>query len=210
MTSPYVRGRDFGRKQASGAAKRKAKEAREQSAEEVISKSRKLTSFFDIKASHQGTSERPDPDHVEATVIDIASSSTYTAHHEPDQVQQGDDNTSTCTSEAVQVPPDSLTPDIDHVELMNEPLPTDGGSTSPSVPIDIGEWLAIINTVQQDEVLAKGSALFQNSDADFSETGRVFPGETAKRYCQSSFFSYKHRMTGKKYNRLWLCFSVKK
>jgi hypothetical protein len=104
MTSPYVRGRDFGRKQASGAAKRKAKEAREQSAEEVISKSRKLTSFFGIKASHQGTSERPDPDHVEATVIDIASSSTYTAHHEPDQVQQGDDNTS--TSEAVQVPPD--------------------------------------------------------------------------------------------------------
>jgi hypothetical protein len=68
----------------------------------------------------------------------------------------------------------------------------DGLSTSRSVPSDIGEWSTNINDAQQNEVLARGSELFKKSDADFLETGRVFSREMAKRYCQSSFSSYKH------------------
>ncbi|ELT89496.1 hypothetical protein CAPTEDRAFT_196376 [Capitella teleta] len=166
MSSPYVRGRDFGRKQASGVAKRKAREAKEQREEVAISKSRKLTSFFNVSQA-QGT-----PDSYSDSAAEAATS---TLGHEPevmqasDPVQQVSVNAPECEEE---LPPEPT-------ELPGQSVLE---STSRELAEDIGEWPIILDEAQKDEVLARGSEVYQHADADLSETGRLFPGETTKRY----------------------------
>ena len=71
---------------------------------------------------------------------------------------------------------------------------------------DVGRW-GIVNKTSREYWLAKGNTTCQHKDDDFASSASWDSKASSYRYCQSSFFTHVHSLTGEKTERTWLCYS---
>ena len=74
------------------------------------------------------------------------------------------------------------------------------------LPNDIGLWSDSLSENMKTHWIAVGFRKIQHVDHDFKTSG-VVHGKGYHRYCQTSFFTRVHPLTGERVNQSWLCYS---
>lgn len=72
---------------------------------------------------------------------------------------------------------------------------------------DIGEWPS---NFERDYWIAKGSSEVQHINSNFMSSKKIYEKENKPRFCQKSFFIYKHKLTNQTHVRDWLWYSESK
>ena len=85
-----------------------------------------------------------------------------------------------------------------------------GDPPADAYSCDLGMWLPNVSDSMREFWVAIGSSECRNLDADFSASSRKFDGDTYKRQCQKSLFTYMHELTKQQHPRTWLCYSPSK
>ena len=190
-------GRDWdkNRKYESGGAKPKAKEERVARESNVLSKVPKISTLFSPKTSGGNiggnatgssaqslTESQSVRNPVESAISNTATIATVVTGSVPEQ----SDETLTMTS-----------------DLCGDP-------SADAYSCDLGMWPPNVSDSMREYWVAKGSSECRNLDADFSASSRKFDGDTYKRQCQKSLFTYTHELTKQQHPRTWLCYSPSK
>lgn len=219
------RSRDTGRHYASGSAKRKAKDEKEKKNEAVLSKTRKLFDFFNVQSDVAESTENK-AKHTEVASHCTYNSGTTTVSNETTF------STSDAVAEETAIPSNLVISCSSQREVKStastlDPEPScssqkavDGillhdfttvsslkQNESKIYSNDIGEWPS---NFDRDYWIAKGSSELQHMDSDFLSSKKIYEKENKPRFCQKSFFSYKHKLTNKTHVRDWLCYSETK
>lgn len=206
------RDRDTGRQYASGSAKRKATEVRAQKEAEVLSKTPKLTTFFNsqAKSTKENDTVISGDDLVDTPLEEEPSCANPINHEEETEDTE-------ITSEALL---EKLCMDT---SLESVPLPVIGSSqiSEPkkilpadqkpqAYSTDLGDWPEVTDNLFQEFWIYEGSHNCQNENADFSLSGKMFENENKKRFCKKSYFTKLHELTNTSNSRTWLCYSPRK
>ncbi|CAB3237452.1 unnamed protein product [Arctia plantaginis] len=219
------RSRDTGRHYASGSAKRKAKDEKEKKNEAVLSKTRKLFDFFNVQSDVAESTEN------KAKHTEVASHCTYNSFTTTVS-NETTFSTSDAVAEETAIPSNLVISCSSQREVKStastlDPEPScssqkavDGillhdfttvsslkQNESKIYSNDIGEWPS---NFDRDYWIAKGSSELQHMNSDFLSSKKIYEKENKPRFCQKSFFSYKHKLTNKTHVRDWLCYSETK
>lgn len=194
-----------GRHYASGSAKRKAQAAKEKKNQDVVSKTRKLSEFFNIQ------SDGAESEEIEAKNTEMASH----CEDEGIAIEESSLSTSQTDVECTASPPNLAISSSSQREVKSTAHASDVATSSTSqnqneskmYSHDIGEWPRNFN---QDYWIAKGSSEVQHINSDFLSSEKTYDKERKPRFCQKSFFTYKHKPTNKTHVRDWLCYSETK
>lgn len=194
----------------SGATKRKEHQIREKRKKDEESKIPKLDTYFIKKPGGDGNGKVA----AESTSISPSDESS---------------STSTCTSTATSskseltksiLSPAKVDQESDKVftvfidEKAKQDVDTIG--TDPGSPAilkekelshDIGLWGDSLSEEMKTYWIAVGFEKIQHLDHDFKKSGVVHGKEGYRRYCQTSFFTRVHPLTGERISRSWLCYS---
>lgn len=187
------RARDTGRHYASGSAKRKAKEEKEKMNQDVTSKTRKLSEFFNVVRDDAESKE------IAAENTEVAS---YCVVDEGSAIEELSPPHSAMSSSS-----QSEAENTAHASNVATSSARQKQNESEMYSNDIGEWPSNFN---RDYWIAKGSSEVQHMDSDFLSSKKTYENENNPRFCRKSFFTYIHKPTNKTHVRDWLCYSETK
>ena len=74
-------------------------------------------------------------------------------------------------------------------------------------PTDLGNWPGTVPEIMRSFWIERGSKECQYKDNGFEESAVKLVGESHRRYCTLSLFTKVHKLTNKRFDRTWLCYS---
>ena len=101
--------------------------------------------------------------------------------------------------------------DVETVQQEKETVEEDETSTTIfTFSNDLGMWPKSLSETDREYWIQTGSNDCQHSNSNFTQSKRLYEGETTPRTCHDSYFHTIHRLTKKQYARKWLCYSESK